>query len=172
MKSYLKKYILIGILTGFITSCFWNPIGIVSDTYKPVRSKPGLCELTGKYELDSFSYNFINSIKKYDDQKVFLTLKKNGQLILENVPDIMFNYPPYLEYKRLTYNGGWVLGKNPQDTTRYNLNIKISNLKKNGLTTSFDLLRIKGILGIWYFIGDPDSGDRFFFVKTEENLKK
>jgi len=163
-------FVPILILTLLFASC-WNPFSLVNDAiFKPVTEKPDMTDLIGKYMLDSFSIGFINSLEKYNEQVTSLELLPNGKLILNNVPDIMFKFSEEIQYERLSYTGDWQIGKNIQDSTRYNLKIGINNYsERGGFATSLDLREYKGQIGIWYFIGDPDSGDRFFFIKQSDS---
>jgi hypothetical protein len=157
-----KNTILIFLLT--LTSCWANPLGIIDKSvFKPITDKPGVEVLSGTYELDSLSYEFINSLNKFEKEPVTLNISINGHLRINNMPNALLIPIEANEWKRTDYEGTWRLSKDYQDTTEYVIEV---NLDK--LSTTFYLANFKNEIVIWNFVGDPDSGNRFLFKKKKQ----
>jgi len=103
--------------------------------------------------------------KGYEKKKIELNLKENGTFKITNLPNFINVFDQTTD-KYVNTDGTWEIEKDFKGK-RWVLNMSFnkSNLYENGMSTSYDLyLQDDGII-IWYFIGDPDSGERFLYKK-------
>jgi hypothetical protein len=160
MKRIL--YLLI-ILT--LASCrYFNVSPVNGISTKNLTEKPTQSEMVGIWEVDKSSYE-LNEENGFERKKIELNLNENGTFKIINLPNYI-NVFDQTEEKFVNTSGTWEIGKDFKDK-KWVLNMRFnkSNLYENGMSTSYDLyLQDDGII-IWYFIGDPDSGERFLYRK-------
>ena len=120
--------------------------------------------MVGIWEVDKFSYE-LNEENGFERKKIELDLNENGTFEITNLPSYI-NVFDQTDEKFVNTSGKWKIGKDFKGE-KWVLNMRFdkSNLYENGMSTSYDLyLQDDGII-IWYFIGDPDSGERFLYRK-------
>ncbi|WP_298544496.1 hypothetical protein [uncultured Aquimarina sp.] len=150
-----------------LTSCrYFNISPVNGITTKNLNQKPSSKDMVGLWEVDSYSYDLIRK-RGYRNQKVVLEIKNDGTFEAKNLPDFI-NVSQKSYQKRIHTTGSWEIGKDfkGKKWVLY-MSFKKSELYKNGMSTSYDLYIQNDKLVIWYFIGDPDTGERFLFTKKQ-----
>ena len=159
------KRILYLLIVLTLASCRYINVSPVNGiTTKNLTKKPTQTEMTGIWEVDKFSYD-LNEENGFERKKIELNLNKNGTFEITNLPNYI-NVFDQTDEKFVSTSGKWEIGKDFKGE-KWVLNMRFdkSNLYENGMSTSYDLyLQNDGII-IWYFIGDPDSGERFLYRK-------
>ena len=130
-----------------------------------VIEKPTKSKLTGAWEVDSFSYDFISKAYDMNNNRIILTLNNDNTFEVINMPFYdHFGTPKSKELSDVT--GLWELKQSFKKNWELKLKF-VDGEKQNSL--SFILFnKLNKDLRLWYYIGDPDSGNRLMFTKTVE----
>ncbi|UPT69605.1 MAG: hypothetical protein M0D53_10535 [Flavobacterium sp. JAD_PAG50586_2] len=76
----------------------------------------------------------------------------------------MFSEPKTKGY--INAKGNWKIAKDFEGTKWVlQLNFEKDDISKDGFLMEFDLYFEREKLILWYFVGDPDSGERLLFEK-------
>lgn len=126
-------------------------------------------DIIGNWKLDKFSYEYLSEKENFDSICIFFN--KDGTFILNNSGDL-FNQkkadPEFYNVKKngiidnKTSNGKWKVTKYEKIGDRLNL-IYDNNISQSGL----NVYKKGDEYQIWYFFGDPDTGERLRFLKGE-----
>ena len=160
----MKKLTLL-FLIYFIYSCnFFGPID--EDKLKQTNSIEVVeNDLKGEWKIDKFSYDLIHKKGTYAKDSLLLILDKDKKFIFKNLPD--FFSPFNLNSKKFSNSdesGNWKIVK-INNNYEIQFIFKKSNLFKSIFISNFKLVKFKNNNSLLYFIGDPDSGERFLFIK-------
>ncbi len=148
-----------------LSNCrYFNVSPVNGITFKDLTEKPKESEFIGNWSLDEFSYDAIQN-KGFENKKVRLKFNKDKTFEVQNFPNI-FDFDE--NNKIIKSKGIWKISKNFEGKN-WVLNMEFGKtedfISSNGISTDFELYLQNGKLIIWYFIGDPDSGNRFLFTK-------
>ena len=161
----MKKFFVL-ILFLSLNSCrYFNVSPVNGITTKDLTEKPKTIQFIGKWKLDKFSYDLINQ-NGYEIKTVELNIKSDGSFELKNFPNFIDVFTKSKTKEYLNVGGNWKIGKNFSDENWVlGLNFEKSSLYRNGFAMDFELYEEKGKIILWYFVGDPDSGERLLFRK-------
>lgn len=158
-----KRNILITIFIPFITiSCnFFGSIDSNIQTNNIVFNEK---DIIGTWELDKFSYDYLLATSKFDS--IHFTFNSNGTFVLNNSKNL-FVYDLDLDKNKILIDnqktkGKWNITQN-KVLDRNELNIFFDNEKYP--LSGLNIYKKKEEYQIWWFLNDPDSGERLRFIK-------
>jgi hypothetical protein len=159
------KNVIFFIFILTLTNCrYFNVSPVNGITFKDLTEKPRESEIIGTWALDKFSYDAIQN-KGIKKEKVSLKFNNDKTFEVQNFPNI-FDFDE--NNKIIKSKGIWKISKNFEGKN-WVLNMEFGKtedfISSNVISTDFELYLQDNKLIIWYFIGDPDSGDRFLFTK-------
>jgi len=130
-----------------------------------VTEKPDLDKLIGEWEIDNFSYDFISNKYDISENKVALVLNEDNSFKLMKMPFYdNFGVPKNTEL--VDIEGRWEL-KQSFDKKYWEMKLRfVLNKKKSSLNLML-FNRLNSGLILWYYVGDPDSGNRILFEKSK-----
>jgi hypothetical protein len=159
-----KVIFLIIILTH--TSCrYFNVSPVNGITTKVLTEKPKTEEFIGKWKLDKFSYDLINQ-NGYESKSIELNIKSDGSFEAKNFPNFIDAFAESKNKEYINAKGNWEIGKDFSDENWVlELYFEKSNLYRDNFAMEFELYEEKEKMILWFFVGDPDSGERLLFRK-------
>jgi len=162
----MKKASVLLILVLCICSCrYFNVSPVNGITTKNLTEKPLPKDFIGKWKIDKHSYDLISK-EGYEYKDVELVIKNDGSFNAKNFPDFIDVFSKKATKEYLNAKGTWKIGKDFDDEKWVlGLNFEKSKLYRDDLAVEFELYIEKEKLILWYFIGDPDSGERLLFEK-------
>lgn len=111
-------------------------------------------DIIGNWKLDDFSYKYLSSNKEIDS--IYIAFNEDGTIKLNNSKDL-FN--GIIDNK--ISNGEWKI-------TKYENNNALSLIyDDNTNQLGLNVYKKGDEYQIWYFFGDPDTGERLRFLKTK-----
>ena len=149
----MKKIIITFLVVVFLASC-GGGFGIDNNiqTHNVNYEEK---DIIGNWKLDKFSYKYLSSNREIDS--IYIIFNEGGIFKLNNSKDL-FN--SIIDNK--TSNGKWKVIKYENIGDRLNL-IYDDNTNQSGL----NVYKKGDEYQIWYFFGDPDTGERLRFLKVE-----
>lgn len=151
------------VLLCFLSSCFFfGPVDELNN--KPIEKSLEKNELVGKWTVDNFTNKLINKKGFAQKDSLVLNLAKNGTFTMKNIPSF-FNPNNESSFTFTDEEGSWSLLKEKKQI-QLQLSFNTSNLFKSGFSTSLKLYKKDNKILFYYFIGDPDMGERFLFQKV------
>ena len=161
----MNKILFLIIILTFTSCRYFNVSPVNGITTKNLSEKPKTEELTGKWKLDKFGYELVNE-KGYETKNIELNIKSDGSFIAQNIPNFINVFTESKTKEFLNSNGSWKIEKDFSDEKYVlGLNFEKSNLDKDGFSVEFELYEENDKIILWYFVGDPDSGERLLFRK-------
>lgn len=155
------RKIIFSILIGcIIISC--NFFGSVENSIQTNNVEYSEKDITGKWKLDKFSYEYLS--KKDNLDSIVITFKADRTFILNNSIDLFdrIDYKPNEKVNGKIDNniikGKWKITKHANKDLILIFN---NNLNKTGLS----VYKKGKEYQIWYFLNDPDTGQRLRFLK-------
>jgi len=160
MGNYKKLFTIILFL--ILSSCNFMPNADESKM-KKVFKKPTLNKISGSWEIDKFSYSFINESLNLKDNRIILTLNSDNTFEVTNYPKFDA-FGIVKDSISKSYKGQWKF-KKAYNKKSYNLILEDFS-QKIVWAKEFVLYDKKNSgLILWKFVGDPDSGNRMMFKK-------
>jgi hypothetical protein len=155
------RKIIFSILIGcIIISC--NFFGSVENSIQTNNVEYSEKDITGKWKLDKFSYEYLS--KKDNLDSIVITFKADRTFILNNSIDLFdrIDYKPNEKVNGKIDNniikGKWKITNHANKDLILIFN---NNLNKTGLS----VYKKGKEYQIWYFLNDPDTGQRLRFLK-------
>ena len=159
----MKHILKIILATSLLYSCnFFGPVESSIQTNDVVYSEK---DIIGTWKLDKFSYEYLS--KKESIDSIYITFNEDSTFVMNNSIKL-FNRTAYLSENQ-KMNG--VL-----DNQKCKGNWKVTYIKAANIYV-FDLIDNKTFISdfkvykkgdeyqIWYFLNDPDTGQRLRFLK-------
>jgi hypothetical protein len=131
-----------------------------------VTQKPNDSLLIGTWEVDKFSYDYIEKLIDIEGKKIMISIHKEGVLGSANLPNFRWSNEDK-PTKLINPEGTWKLN---QSYKKDRWQISMSFGRQGGYEYRFagryDIYKRNDSLFLWMFIGDPDSGNRLLFQKV------
>lgn len=161
----MKKIILLLIVINFSSCRYFNVSPVNGITTKNITEKPLSKDLLGTWLIDIYSYDLLRK-KGYEYKKVELSIRNDGSFEAKNLPDFINVFSKKNTKEYTTSKGTWEIAKD-FDGENWVLQLKFekSDFYKEDFSTEFDLYLEEDKLILWFFVGDPDSGERLLFKK-------
>ena len=160
----MKKISYMLILLTFLSCRYFNVSPVNGITIKDLIEKPNKSEMIGIWEVDEFSYQ-LNEQKGFEKRKIELDLMENGTFKITNLPSYINPLDQSFD-KYVTTGGTWSIVKDYEgENWVLKMSYDKSSLYNSGMSTTYDLFLKYDEIIIWEFIGDPDSGERFLYIK-------
>ncbi|WP_157957320.1 hypothetical protein [Winogradskyella tangerina] len=140
-------WILIPLILGFTSCQFMEPIDANIET-KNVDVT--LNDIIGTWRMDKFSYEYLSEIK---NDSIVLTFKPNNKFEMNNSENLFDR-----EINNRISSGTWEIFD--QYGTK---KIKL-NFNKTNNTKDLEIYKLKNHYQLWYFLSDPDTGERIRFM--------
>ncbi len=124
--------------------------------------------IIGKWKLDKFSYEYL--YKKENLDSIYIIFKTDSTFILNNSKDL-FKWKYWPSNSSNTKENGIIDNLKTSGTWKIsdykNANLKLLEITYPDKTTQMGInVYKKGVdYQIWYFFGDPDTGERLRFLK-------
>lgn len=158
-----KLFILVGILLILNSCYFFGPVDSSIET-RNVDFKE--TDIIGTWKLDKFSYEYLSKKENFDS--IHITFKADSTFVLNNSQDLFKwrgNTPEFLDVKQngvidnTITSGAWKI--------KHYKNQKTLGMTYENKTyqTGINVYKKGSEYQIWYFFGDPDSGERLRFLK-------
>lgn len=149
----MKRFVITFLAVIFLTSCgggfgIDNSIQTHNVNYEEK-------DIIGNWKLDKFSYKYLSSNREIDS--IYIVFNENGIFKLNNSKDLFNGI-----INNKTSNGKWKVTKYENMSDDLNL-IYDDNTNQLGL----NVYKKGDEYQIWYFFGDPDTGERLRFLKTK-----
>lgn len=168
----MKKLLILIIILSLNSCRYFNVSPVNGISTKNLTEQPKKLDFVGTWEIDKFSYETINEMG-YNFKKTELNFKLNGKVEAKNLPSFIKTFSENKTKDFLNMQGTWNIGKDFDDEKWILfLDFKNSKSKEQNFGTEFELFKENEKLILWYFIGDPDSGERLLFKKKTEITKK
>lgn len=162
-KLNKMRKIIFSILIGcIIISC--NFFGTVESSIHTNNVDYSEKDIIGTWKLDKFSYEYLS--KKDNLDSIYITFKSDSTFVLNNSIDLFdkIDYRPNEKVNgkidNIKTEGKWKITN--YKASRHNvLSLNFNNIKKDG----FNIYKKGDEYQIWYFLNDPDTGQRLRFLK-------
>lgn len=158
----MKKIIFSTFIGLILISCnFFGPVDSSIQTNNVDYSEK---DIIGTWKLDKFSYEYLS--KKDNLDSIYITFKSDSTFVLNNSIDLFdkIGYRPKDKINGKIDNtnsyGKWKI-TNYKVSKNKVLSLNFNNIKKSG----FDVFKKEDEYQIWYFLNDPDTGQRLRFLK-------
>ncbi|OIQ26929.1 MAG: hypothetical protein BM564_13575 [Bacteroidetes bacterium MedPE-SWsnd-G2] len=149
-KIEMKRHywILLILVLGFTSCHFKGPIDVnIERKNVEVNSK----DIIGTWKMDKFSYDYLSEIKT---DSIVLTFKPDNLFEMNNSQNLFDR-----EINNGTSSGKWEIIEQ-YDTKKIKLNFNDIKTSKN-----LEVYKLKENYQLWYFLSDPDTGERIRFLK-------
>ena len=131
------------------TSChFFGPIDTNIET-KNVAVESN--DIIGTWKMDKFSYEYLSEIK---NDSIVLTLKSDNIFEMNNSQKLFDT-----EIDNGISSGRWEI------IEQYDTKIIELNFDSPKTTKNLEIYKLKNNYQLWYFLSDPDTGERIRFLK-------
>ena len=157
----MNKILCLIIIVTFSSCRYFNVSPVDGITTKNLTEKPLSEEFIGSWKIDKYSYELIEK-KEYKQKNVKLIIKNDGSFAAKNFPDFVNVFSENKMNEYINANGTWKIGKDFKGE-KWTLSLDFN--KSEYFSTEFELYRQDEKLILWYFVGDPDSGERLLFEK-------
>ena len=141
-------FVLLILLLGF-TSC--NGFGPVDMNIQTKKIKVTSNDILGTWKMDKFSYEYLSDFKK---DSVILSFTDNNKFEMNNSQNLfnrqINNEPTTGTWEIIEQYGTKKIKLNFDDTTN---------------SKELEIYKKKDNYQLWYFLSDPDSGERIRFLK-------
>ena len=146
----MKKpfWILIILILGF-TSCHF--MGPIDANIEKKNVEVNLNDIIGTWKMDKFSYEYLSEIK---NDSILLTFQSNNKFEINNSQNLFER-----EINNGISSGTWEIIKQ-YDTKKIKL-----NFDKPNITKDLEIYKLNDNYQLWYFLSDPDTGERIRFLK-------
>lgn len=117
-------------------------------------------DIVGKWKLDKFSYKYILPKEGFTDS-IYIVFNKDGSFQSNKSIDL-FNTPVSPNNANKIQKGNWkinMLENKSELILTYENEVTLSDL---------NVFRKDNKYQIWYFLGDPDTGERLRFLKESK----
>ncbi len=161
--SFIAGVILI--MFSIIQCRYFNVSPVDGIRIKNLKEKPENTELFGSWEIDKESYDYMKTMNYLNNKSVTLILNSDQTFIANNFPDFLFSETIPDSILHLPFEGTWKINKDYYGNWVLDLSFDKNEFYKDGMSIFYDLYKKNDNLIIWAFIGDPDSGERFLFMK-------
>ncbi|REG88068.1 hypothetical protein [Winogradskyella sediminis] len=141
-------WILLILILGF-TSCHF--LGPIDGNIETKNVQVNLKDIIGTWKMDKFSYEYLSEIKT---DSIILTFKSDYIFEMNNSQNLFDR-----EINNGISAGTWEIIEQ-YDTKKIKLNFDDTKITKN-----LDVYKLKKDYQLWYFLSDPDSGERIRFLK-------
>ncbi len=108
-------------------------------------------DIIGTWKMDKFSYEYLSEIKT---DSIVLTFKPDNLFEMNNSQNLFDR-----EINNGTSSGTWEIIEQ-YDTKKIKLNFNDIKTSKN-----LEIYKLKENYQLWYFLSDPDTGERIRFLK-------
>lgn len=145
------KKLIIFLIVNILVSC--NFLGPLDSSIQTKNVDYSEKDIIGTWKLDKFSYEYLSKKEKTDS--IFISFDKDSSFIINNSKEL-FNGT----IDNIKTTGSWeIIQTSKKKSLQLNYN--------NGSSQSGINIYQKGKdFQIWYFFGDPDSGERLRFLKN------
>jgi hypothetical protein len=124
-------------------------------------------DIIGTWDLDKFSYKYLS--KKNNLDSIYITFKADSTFVMNNSIDL-FNKSADLSLNKMingkldniNIHGFWKISRYDTSNSQV-LSLKYNNIQKSG----FNIYKKGDEYQIWYFLNDPDTGQRLRFLKRQ-----
>ena len=141
-------WILLTLILGFTSCNFMGPVDVnIERKNVEVNSN----DIIGTWKMDKFSYKYLSEIK---NDSILLTFKSNNKFEMNNSKNLFEQ-----EINNGISSGTWKIIEQ-YDTKKIKL-----NFDKPNITTDLEIYKLKNNYQLWYFLSDPDTGERIRFLK-------
>ncbi|MFD2915476.1 lipocalin family protein [Psychroserpens luteus] len=141
-------WILLILVLGFTSCHFMGPIDVnIERKNVEVNSN----DIIGTWKMDKFSYEYLSEIKT---DSIVLTFKPDNLFEMNNSQNLFDR-----EINNGTSSGTWEIIEQ-YDTKKIKLNFNDIKTSKN-----LEIYKLKENYQLWYFLSDPDTGERIRFLK-------
>ncbi|MBU3012316.1 copper resistance protein NlpE [Polaribacter vadi] len=141
-------WILLILVLGFTSCHFMGPIDVnIERKNVEVNSN----DIIGTWKMDKFSYEYLSEIKT---DSIVLTFKPDNLFEMNNSQNLFDR-----EINNGTSSGTWKIIEQ-YDTKKIKLNFNDIKTSKN-----LEIYKLKENYQLWYFLSDPDTGERIRFLK-------
>ncbi len=141
-------WILLTLILGFTSCHFMGPIDVnIERKNVEVNSN----DILGTWKMDKFSYEYLSEIK---NDSIVLTFKSNNKFEMNNSQNLFDR-----EINNGISSGTWEI------IEQYNTKKIKLNFDKSNITTDLEIYKLKNNYQLWYFLSDPDTGERIRFLK-------
>lgn len=171
-KLIMKKVLVIIIMFN-IVSC--NFFGSVDSSIQTNNVDFDKSDIIGTWKLDKFSYKYLSVKENFDS--IYITFKSDSTFEINNSKEL---------FNRKSQDSLVVLDKFSDgkiDNTLTNGQWKISHIKmpdyniiklnliydNNSALSDLKVYKKGEDYQIWYYFGDPDTGERLRFLKTDNH---
>lgn len=155
----MKKNVITFLIVIFLTSCGGGSgIDNSIQTHNVIFNEK---DIVGNWKLDKFSYKYLFLGEEKEIDSIYIIFNEDNTFKLNNSSDLFKNSPHGIIDNKIS-NGKWKITKyeNKSDDLSliYDNNVSLSNLNVYKKGKEYQ---------IWCFFGDPDTGERLRFLKTE-----
>ncbi|WP_432672645.1 hypothetical protein [Flavobacterium sp. SM2513] len=162
----MKKTFIIIINAILLNSChFFSPVDSSIQTKNVDFNE---VDIIGKWKLDKFSYEYLCMKENVDS--IYIIFKADSTFILNNSKDL-FKWKYWTSDSSNAKENGAIDNLNTSGTWKISdyksANLKLLEITYTDKTTQTGInVYKKGVnYQIWYFFGDPDTGERLRFLK-------
>lgn len=165
-----KIFILTTTTLLLLNSCYF--FGPVESSIQTKNVDFNEADIIGTWKLDKFSYEYLS--KKENLDSIFITFKADSSFVLNNSKDL-FRWEYWTsDFSKAKENG---IIDNVESIGNWKISdYKSANVKLLEITytdktnqTGINVYKKGEEYQIWYFFGDPDSGQRLLFLKEAKN---
>jgi hypothetical protein len=146
----MKKINSILLVALSILSC--NGISSIENNIKTKNIDYKKEDIFGKWKMDTFTYEYLSKKEKIDS--IYLSLNKDNTFTLNNSKDL-FNG----KLDNILTKGTWEIRENGNSKS---FELSFNNKSKQ---SGINIYQKGEEYQIWYFLSDPDSGERIRFLK-------
>jgi hypothetical protein len=108
-------------------------------------------DIIGTWKMDKFSYEYLSEIK---NDSIVLTFKSDNVFEMNNSQNLFDR-----EINNEVAPGTWEIIEQ-YDTKKIKLNFDETKISKN-----LEIYKLKKNYQLWYYLSDPDTGERIRFLK-------
>ena len=162
----MKRFVIVFLIVISLTSC--NNGSGINNNIQIHNVNFDEKDIFGTWKLDKNSYKYLHGKESLDS--IYITFNEDGTFKLNNSENLFKQKQGIPELDSITKNGiiDNEISKGKWQVTKYenmsnNLNLVYdNNINQSGL----NVYKKGDEYQIWYFFGDPDSGERLRFLKN------
>ena len=152
--------------------CGFGAYDFDQDRFTKTEPKPQ--KMVGDYLPTKGTMTFIRETGRYDVQDISISLFSDGTFKMQNMPDWWMTTGPQFGKSNGgadSGNGTWSIAKTGNWWWQINFKFEPGNFKaredlSDGFLTTKDISGEKPPYSLWFYVGDPDTGNVMIFEQV------